>query len=93
MVNNYNNMKAYQIQCGGETDTVAASNVLQAVLFYIKETGLEMSDFESYNDILEIPEEKWDEIKIIDEDTGLTISLRETIVGISQPCIICSTAY
>lgn len=89
-------MKIFKIDVG-EIDWVYAQDMLEALRFYCGETGLGLDEIES---IEEIPEEKWDEIKVKNSDwheddpiEDKEWTFREAVSGETTPFIIASTAY
>ena len=62
-------MKVFEFQVNGEKEWVTAKNVLQAVIFYCNETSISLTDFQPEDDVVEVPESKWEEMVIYhDED-------------------------
>jgi len=93
-------MNAYQLKVSGETEIIAGGTVLEAIIFYCKETGFDISDFDKDDDIEIIPEDTWEGIFIKnteydsdDADDKDVFSLKELMAGVTEPEIISSTAY
>lgn len=84
-------MKVYQLECG-ETEWVAADDMLAALKYYLGLSGIHIDEIESCR---ELTDSELDTFKVEypdDEDTP-SKTFREAIVGIVEPEIIASTAY
>lgn len=60
--------KIYEIQINGEKEWVCADTAIEALKAYSSITGITLTDFENDDDIVEVPQEKWSEMKILNID-------------------------
>lgn len=89
-------MNAYKFIMA-EEETVAARTIFQAIRYYCDLTGFEIDDFCDEDDIQEIPKNEWDTLMVKNTDGDLGdkefYSLKELIEGLTEPELVCSTAY
>ena len=87
-------MKIYELQISGEKEWIAAETTIQAIIIYSKTTGNSLEDFEEEDEIIEIPESKWNNltIKFPDEDRKET-TFSEYMEDVVTPEYIASTVY
>ena len=83
-----------------EKEWVAAETVIHALQFYCSLTSMDLVEFDKEDDIVEVPEEKWDEYKITnteydenDPDDWKEMTFREFIKDSTTPEIIAGTMY
>lgn len=91
-------MKAFELKIGLDIEYIAAHNILNAVLFYCKEIGFDIDDFDLEDDISELTPEQMETITLRDEDLEIddpnySLSISKIISELTQPSIIGSTAY
>jgi len=60
--------KIYEFQINGEKEWVCADTIVEALKFYFGLTDMSITDFENDDDIIEVPKEKWAEMKILNVD-------------------------
>lgn len=60
--------KIYEIQINGEKEWVCADTAIEALKAYSSITDITLTDFENDDDIVEVPKEKWSEMKILNID-------------------------
>lgn len=90
-------MKIFEFQVNGEKEWVAANTIIQAFETYCNLTGMGLWDFESGDDVVEIPESKWGEYYVnheepYSEEDNLE-PFSEVVKRMTSPDIIASTAY
>jgi len=85
-------MKVFEIKEQGETTHICFDgNENEAKEWYVEET---MCDENEIDSVVEIPQEKWKEIKVtFQEEDGFTTTVEELMKGNKYPEILCSTAY
>lgn len=87
-------MKIFEIQTGGEKEWIYAISTIQALREYCEITGTYLCDFEDDAEIIEIPESKWDELKIsFPDEEKEAITFREYVKDTEAPHFMCSTCY
>lgn len=86
-------MKVFQLTTSGETDTICAENVIQALKHYEYETGISLLDYESDDDIVEVPRDQWANHIFTSEDDREDRTLEELMNGQDEPAILGNTAY
>lgn len=85
-------MKIFEFQINDEKDWVCANTIFHALKTHNSITGMDLIDFEDSDDIIEIPEEKWGEYRVTDEDGGEESTFKEYMVGQIESTIIATTA-
>lgn len=92
-------MKIFQLCTGGETEFIASQNIIKAVIFYCQLTGFDETDFEDDDSIAEIPEDKWidfairnDDYNIEDVDDWETKTFKEYMKDVTESELLASTA-
>lgn len=96
-------MKAFKINQDGEVFILAAETNLGAIrcLCNVMSWDLDI-DFDGSEEIEEIPEEKWDEVTVVNQDYDEEVdepemkdeyTLRETMEGVTKPYLIGSTVF
>lgn len=92
-------MNIYELQIKDEKEWIYASTVFEALQFYNSVTDWGLHDFETGDDIVLLPQEKWKEMTIsnpddLDEDGKPKIKTFEEYVKDSfHPEIIAGTMY
>lgn len=87
-------MNIYEFREYGEKTWVCGNTLIEALQYYSKETDLEITDFDSTDDIVLFPQEKWKDTYITYyEEDNLQISFEEFMKGQVSPEILASTAY
>jgi len=93
--------KIYEFSVGGEKEWVCADTLIEALKYYYDLTAMSISEFENDDDIIEIPKEKWAEMKITDtegiedDETGFPIlmTFAEYMETANRCDIIATTNY
>lgn len=84
-------MRIFEFQFNVESDWFAAETIIDAIRNYLTTSEC---DIDEIKDIVEIPESKWEEYKILDSDTDEPIqSFAEWIKENPDGGMIASTAY
>jgi hypothetical protein len=94
-------MKIFELQHeDGEKEWIAASTVIIALYHYFNTTSTDFIDLHDEADIVEVPESKWDEMKVVNTDYDekdpkdwKDQTFREAIKGLTGPDILCGTMY
>ncbi len=94
-------LKAYNIQFGGEQYLIAAHTYIEALQTMMAETDVNFNDFEKDDDIEIIPPELWPTLNIIDPETDLDLhdgyeviqTVAEWMADENHPGFISSTDY
>ena len=63
--------KIYEIRMAGEKEWICADTAIEALKFYQNLADIDLSDFEDNDDIVEVPKEKWSEMKIHDMESAI----------------------
>lgn len=87
-------MKIFEINwvSQNETEWVAAHTNIQAIKILCNASELTINDFEDTDEIIEVPEEKWNKMFIINEDNQKQ-TFQEWMNENTEPCIIAGTFY
>jgi hypothetical protein len=94
--------KIFELSINGEKEWVSGTTVIQAIRTYLQVTGMDLLvDFDGDEDIVEVPKEKWSELKVRyddefedDEETEpLTITFQEWMDTREQPDYIAGTMW
>lgn len=89
-------LKVFELK-SAETDWFCGHSLLTALANYCADTGIDICDFDATDEIREVPKDEWKSIKVIMNDCESYepefIYLDEYMKGVSNPSIICSTAY
>lgn len=88
-------MRIYEIQSGGEKEWICANTAIQALKEYSNITGNSIHDFDDDDEIIEVSEDKWNEMEITfpDESDQKPMTFREYVKDIEAPHYMCSTCY
>lgn len=95
-------MKIYELQWNeqDEKEWIAANTVIEALIFYSELTGTSLIDWDEVDDIIEVPEEKWEELTVRNTDYDVndpndweSKSFKEFMKDCTKPEIIAGTMY
>ena len=68
-------IKVFEFQLDGEKEWVAAYTVIEAIKIHSETTSMELIDYSDYDDIVEVPQSQWNELRVYeDDDTFRTLS-------------------
>jgi len=88
-------MRVFKLDIGGEYETIAAKNLLEAIEFYLELTG---DNPEELSDVEEIPRNQWESMIVRNPDYNqedeldqLTYTVAEMLDGVTEACHISST--
>ena len=90
--NHEKQLKVYEIK-GPETDWFTGYNLLTALGNYLSTTDMCLGDFSDDDEIREVPESEWHQIRYSDDEIGTKKSISDYMKSAKRPDIICSTAY
>ena len=83
-----------------ETEWIAAKSIIHALQVYSSITGTDLTDFESDDEITEVPREKWAELSVRNNDYDpedpedwQCKTFEEWMDGRTEPDIIAGTMY
>lgn len=87
-------MKIFEFQVNGEKEWVAAKNILQAVKCYCNMTDCNTWDFGDEDDVVEVPESKWDEMVVyLNEELTEEETFADAVKRLNgRPDILATTA-
>lgn len=94
-------MKIFELQHeDGEKEWIAAPTSIKALEHYFDTTGCHFEDMADETEIVEVPESKWDELKVKNVDYDKTDpedwkeqTFREAVNGLTRPDMIAGTMY
>jgi len=87
-------MKVFEIKFTNleKSDFVAAETIIGALQEYCSTTEIDLYEFYSEDEIIEVPEKDWKKIIIIDEfEESDNITVEEFMRDCCSPCVICVT--
>lgn len=76
-----------------EKEWIAADTNIEALKKYCSITGMDLSDFDELDEIIEIPESEWDKFSVREEDREEAITFRQWMKENKYPDIIAGTMY
>ena len=88
----FKTMKVFEIKFTKleKSDFVAAETIIGALQEYCSTTEMDLIEFEKEDEIIEVPENKWKNIIIIDEfKESDNITVDEFMQTCAIPCVIC----
>ena len=90
----------YQWTNEGEKEYIAANTVVEAIKTLLAVTDNSIYDLEDEDEIVEVPKEKWADMKIInmennpsDPDDKEELTFAEWMLKNPKPDVICGTMY
>lgn len=94
-------MRIFEYQWNtGEKEYVAANTVVEAIKILLSVNDLSIDDLENEEEIVEIPKEKWNDMKVLnmeydpnDPDDKEELTFAELMSENSNPDVICGTMY
>lgn len=90
-------MKIYRIETGGESEWIVANTAIEALKVYKETTGNGLDYFDNDDDIFEVPESKWDKLKVNfpdeDDEDEKWKTYRQMVEGVVKPYYGWSTVY
>jgi hypothetical protein len=86
-------LKIFEINTGGEREWVAAYSNIHALQVVYSFNDVDLMDYNSHDEVKELPREKWDEYTVKDEDDEATMTFAEWMQANKEPDMIATTAY
>lgn len=93
-------MKIFELDWSGEKEWVAANTNIEALKTHSAITGTDLVDYDDEDSIVEVPEEKWPEMRVInneydenDPDDWKEKTFEQWMKEHTKPDIIAGTLY
>lgn len=88
-------MKIFEIKwtSQGESEWIAADNVIHALKVYCSITDMDISDFSDDDEIIEVPKKNWSDLTVKEEDAEDAITFKQWMKENKGPDIIAGTMY
>jgi hypothetical protein len=86
--------RIFEFRINGEKEWVAARTFIEAIQTHSNITTMDLVEYDSTDEIVEIPEAEWDKITITDPENEFPDkTLKEAIQEVNSPEIIATSVY